>query len=1049
MLCAASEGAIPSAFCNGNAGGALVVETGSSSARQRDEDDVLFGTVAWGACNARGFPGVYSSIAAAASWIEDAVCTSDLVLHGAVAAPSSFRCAATTMFARAEKNRIRIYNSRYVQRNSWPHFLILKMRFDSRPSEVSWKFENARTKKVLAGVAFEEYDDETFGNSTIEVPLDILTGEDFEGENDEFFEQNQGNNPLFREYRFVIYDRGGNGLCCNDGDGEYDLYSKNSLVAQGATFGAIDETTFTIDPRVFLGQDYKGGVVNIPVVNVPIGTFPVVDIPSVNVQPSPSSPAAGGNSPSTPADASGETDISGFEPTGDQPRPSPTMPAVAVQPAEPTVVVDATMPSLMSSFYCGTSFPDADKNCHLPCPTGSPTECLDPKLNFLEKKYVCFASTTCHGRTRMPSVRPTRRPSIAIDSSEPVTPTSPTEEVIPANDSKPSTPTSPTEETMWVDSDTWFCGESWDWITENCAEAKPCPGGDAVNCPPNHGCYASTPCTLAPTLTPSSEPSNMPTDEPSPSPTKSPWSEAILNAFINAPNDSSNIGNGGGTNQMTGGQQLPPSSSGDSFAIVDEKLASEVNDALENYSSLQYHFFCGISWTHADETCDVFCPSGDKSDCPDEEECYANTRCDGRDTDPPTTSPVPTTGGTGPTSNAGVTSVTASGSGGEFCAVCEDNTMDPSQSIAFQDRTTTCGNLDQLLSMEEILVGSNTCNSVRDMYRNTCCYDECQLCRTPNGEFLDLRGEYVLKREGYAASCQEISNILITSAQTDTICSDAQAQVGGECCYEQCTLCGGNDSASVDMSTEWYATVTFQGLTTTCLGLDYMLRVEQVMDGSNQCNELQGQYMDRCCYPSDSCQLCRADDKVYDLDPGKIVAVEQSMRESTSCMVISDSLAGVGKNSQECIDGKQDFFGQCCDLSNLLVSGSGISPISSAGGGGEKPNTSLVGAPNSSSVENSNTSPGEGAPSPSLVTTSNQTHNDTLGTDNTGTNTTGTNTTGMSMTPSPTTAYSWDSVPYAGDAWQEGWESRSSGYETTAFSSLVILGLNMFSLSFV
>lgn len=826
---------------------------------------------------------MYSSIALAANWIEDVVCTSDLVLHGASAAPSSFYCAATMIAA----DIMRTHN-RYVQRNSWPHFLILKMKFDSHPSEVSWKFENARTKKVLAGVAFEEYDDATFGNKTIEVPLDILTGEDFEGEDDQFFEQNQGNNPLFREYRFVIYDRGGNGLCCKDGDGEYDLYSKNSLVAQGSTFGAIDETTFTIDPRVFLGEDYNGGIVNIPVVNVPIGNVPVVNIPTVNMPPSPSSPAAGGNSPSTPADASGETHISG-EPTDDQPRPSPPIPAVAAQPAEPTVVVDAAMPSLMASFYCGTSFADADQNCHLPCPTGSPAECADPKLNFLEKKYVCFASTTCHGRTRKPSARPTprptRRPSITIDLGKPETPTSPTQEVIPANDSKPSTPTSPTEETMWVDSDTWFCGESWDWITENCAEATPCPGGDAVNCPANQECYASTPCTLVPTSTPSSVPSNMPTDEPSPSPTKSPWSEAILDAFINAPNDApdnsgtaSNIGSGGGTNQVTGGQQPSPSSSGGSFTIVDENLASKVNEALENYNILQYHFFCGISWTHADETCEVFCPSGDKSDCPDGEECYANTRCDGRDTDSPTISPVPITGGTGPTSNAGATSVTPPSGGGEVCAVCEDKTMYPSQSIAFQDRTTTCGNLDQMLSMEKVLVGSNSCDSVRDMYQNTCCYDECQLCRTPNGDLLDLRGKHVLKREGYEASCQEISNILSTAAQADTICSDAQAQVGGECCYEQCTLCGGNGLASADMSTEWYATVTFQGLTTTCLGLDYMLRAEQIMDGSNQCNELQGQYMDRCCYPSDSCQLCRADDNVYELDSGKIVAVEKSMR---------------------------------------------------------------------------------------------------------------------------------------------------------------------------
>ena len=71
------------------------------------------------------------------------------------------------------------------------------------------------------------------------------------------------------------------------------------------------------------------------------------------------------------------------------------------------------------------------------------------------------------------------------------------------------------------------------------------------------------------------------------------------------------------------------------------------------------------------------------------------------------------------------------------------------------------------------------------------------------------------------------------------------------------------DDPSEGMSAEWNATVAFQGLTATCLGLDYMLRAEQVSDGTVKCSQLQGQYMDQCCYPSDqvpasnSCQLCK------------------------------------------------------------------------------------------------------------------------------------------------------------------------------------------------
>ena len=77
----------------------------------------------------------------------------------------------------------------------------------------------------------------------------------------------------------------------------------------------------------------------------------------------------------------------------------------------------------------------------------------------------------------------------------------------------------------------------------------------------------------------------------------------------------------------------------------------------------------------------------------------------------------------------------------------------------------------------------------------------------------------------------------------------AQAQLGAECCYQRCNLC--EDQSE----TEWYATLQFQGIMTTCFGLDYMLRAEQISDGSDRCSELQGQYNDRCCSASSSSSL--------------------------------------------------------------------------------------------------------------------------------------------------------------------------------------------------
>jgi hypothetical protein len=39
-------------------------------------------------------------------------------------------------------------------------------------------------------------------------------------------------------------------------------------------------------------------------------------------------------------------------------------------------------------------------------------------------------------------------------------------------------PVSPSAE-LAVNQERWYCGSSWDWIIRNCAEAIPCPGGDA------------------------------------------------------------------------------------------------------------------------------------------------------------------------------------------------------------------------------------------------------------------------------------------------------------------------------------------------------------------------------------------------------------------------------------------------------------------------------------------------------------------------------------------------------------------------------------------
>ena len=340
------------------------------------------------------------------------------------------------------------------------------------------------------------------------------------------------------------------------------------------------------------------------------------------------------------------------------------------------------------------------------------------------------------------------------------------------------------------------------------------------------------------------------------------------------------------------------------------------------------------------------------------------------------------------------------------------------------------------------------------MYRGSCCYDECQLCQTPNDDFLDLRSEHVVKQGGYEASCQEISNILSTSAKDDTICTDAQTQLGGECCYEQCTLCG---DPSDDGSTDWYATVTFQGLTTTCLGLDYMLRIEQISGGSDQCSELRGAYMDRCCHASkNSCQLCKADDKLYEVDRSKTVTVEQSVKSTfTTCTAMNDSLSKLETSDEECMEGKQTYFGQCCDLSNLIVSDNDISPVGGGGGSSnnnvspgdgwsmQQPSPGAIGVSNPAPTGGgaSNPAPAGGvvsnpAPAPTSPGSKGQ---PTPGSSSNPTSSGSPSSEGQPTTNGPTLPNYWGTES---SDWNEKWESRSGCHRAAVVSSVVMFGMS-------
>mmetsp|Transcript_15649 Transcript_15649/g.31835 ORF Transcript_15649/g.31835 Transcript_15649/m.31835 type:complete len:210 (-) Transcript_15649:11-640(-) len=60
---------------------------------------------------------------------------------------------------------------------TWPHHLLLSLTFDARPTETSWKFENARTSKTLDARPFGYYNATSYSDET-GLPSEMKVGEE-------------------------------------------------------------------------------------------------------------------------------------------------------------------------------------------------------------------------------------------------------------------------------------------------------------------------------------------------------------------------------------------------------------------------------------------------------------------------------------------------------------------------------------------------------------------------------------------------------------------------------------------------------------------------------------------------------------------------------------------------------------------------------------------------------------------------------------------------------------------------------------------------------
>ena len=206
MICAFDE---EKDSCQGDSGGPLLFTEQSDSGGEM----VQVGIVSFGYSCASGFPGLYSRVSNQFDWIRNTLCEmSDMP-------PDYLNCTQREPYTVGMSTNITV-----------------EIKFDYFSAEVGWLIQSISDGHIVKYVSIGTYKRATYANKVIKETVQV----DFD-----------------KEYRFVLFDKGSNGLCCIYGKGKYSVYHSMSLSSNqeaslplfsGGTFHskAYDEKRFIL-----------------------------------------------------------------------------------------------------------------------------------------------------------------------------------------------------------------------------------------------------------------------------------------------------------------------------------------------------------------------------------------------------------------------------------------------------------------------------------------------------------------------------------------------------------------------------------------------------------------------------------------------------------------------------------------------------------------------------------------------------------------------------------------------------------------------------------
>ena len=186
-----------------------------------------------------------------------------------------------------------------------------------------------------------------------------------------------------------------------------------------------------------------------------------------------------------------------------------------------------------------------------------------------------------------------------------------------------------------------------------------------------------------------------------------------------------------------------------------------------------------------------------------------------------------------------------------------------------------------------------------------CCYEPpvrpCQLCQ--HGSTSYSVSDATVTFNGAETNCFGIYNYLSTRMETDhDSCLVTRNDLFDTCCYDKCSICQGYQLNQMGL-------VEYQGTQMSCSEIEnHFVGLHQITQGSDECQSLQSNFFDDCCYDI-PCELCLEGDAKHELLSDKPVVYQGVNRTCSTWSVLAESELS---QSDVCAITKHDLFRSCC-----------------------------------------------------------------------------------------------------------------------------------------